>query len=198
MNDYIAHLTDQQLSLATGARIDRAANWLPAYKQAMDLYEINTRLRVACFLANIGHESGGLMWSREIWGPTPAQSRYEGRADLGNTQPGDGKRFMGRAHLQITGRHNYGALRDRLRQRFPDMNVPDFEAEPLRLEEQQWAAIAGADFIATHRLQRYADAANFDAYCDSINKGRATLEPGDTNGFDHRLRLFVAGMKYLP
>jgi putative chitinase len=40
---------------------------------------------------------------REIWGPTAAQKRYEGRVDLGNTQPGDGKRYMGRGYVQITG-----------------------------------------------------------------------------------------------
>lgn len=61
----------------------------------------------AMFLAQVGHESGGLRYLREIWGPTPAQSRYEGRLDLGNTFPGDGKRFMGRGLLQTTGRANY-------------------------------------------------------------------------------------------
>jgi predicted chitinase len=44
---------------------------------------------------------------REIWGPTKAQIGYEGRKDLGNTVMGDGKRFMGRGYVQITGRRNY-------------------------------------------------------------------------------------------
>jgi putative chitinase len=195
---YAGQITDQQLSLATGARIDRAANRLAAYRQVMDLYGIDSRLRAACFLANVGHESGGFTWAKEIWGDTSWQVRYEGHQGLGNTQPGDGKRFMGRGDLQITGRRNYAAARDRLRQKFPDLNVPDFEAEPAKLEELPWAVFAGGDYIHTHRLNRYADAANFDAYCDLINKGRFTAEPGDTNGFDHRLRLFIAGMKYLP
>jgi hypothetical protein len=44
---------------------------------------------------------------REIWGPTKAQIGYEGRKDLGNVRAGDGKRYMGRGYVQITGRANY-------------------------------------------------------------------------------------------
>jgi hypothetical protein len=51
---------------------------------------------------------------REIWGPTPAQKGYEGRKDLGNTVKGDGKRFMGRGFVQITGRRNYADWSKRL------------------------------------------------------------------------------------
>jgi putative chitinase len=198
MNAYVAQITDQQLSLAAGARIDRAAARLAAYKQAMSLYGIDSRLRAASFLANVGHESGGFTFAREIWGPNRWQLRYEGHAGLGNTQPGDGKRFMGRGDMQITGRANYAAARDRMRQQFPDLDVPDFEAEPARLEELPWAAFAGGDYWHSRNINEYADVGNFDACCDEINKGKATLDPGDSNGFDHRLRLFVAGMRYLP
>ena len=70
-------------------------------------FDINTPLRQAAFLAQVGHESGGLHWLVELWGPTLAQRHYEDRDDLGNTIPGDGLRFRGRGLLQTTGRSNY-------------------------------------------------------------------------------------------
>jgi hypothetical protein len=72
----------------------------------------------AYILATAWHETGPIgtrlhmMPRREIWGPTGAQRRYENNRALGNTQPGDGKRYMGRGYVQITGRGNYKKASD--------------------------------------------------------------------------------------
>ena len=63
--------------------------------------------QVAYVLATSEHESGCGKWMKELWGPTAAQRGYEGRADLGNTHPGDGLRFLGRGYVHVTGRRNY-------------------------------------------------------------------------------------------
>ena len=80
----------------------------------MNHYQIVGLKRVAAFIAQIGHESGQLKYVKEIWGPTAAQARYEGRADLGNTVAGDGSKYRGRGLIQITGRANYKACGEAL------------------------------------------------------------------------------------
>jgi len=91
------------LSAAAGISVPRAELWALPLTAAMNRFNVTTALRQACFIAQTGHESLGFALVREIWNPkqVPAQARYEGRADLGNTQPGDGMRFMGRGLIQI-------------------------------------------------------------------------------------------------
>lgn len=187
----------EQLSRCTGARIDRAQKALAGLMSAMEMYQINTVARQAMFLANVGHETGGLKWLGEIWGPTPAQLRYEGRADLGNTQPGDGRRFAGNGYLQTTGRFNHAILRDRLRERFPELDVPDFEAQPEQLREPTWAALSATDYVSMKGCNKFADTDDFDGYCDTVNRGRKTAALGDANGWADRLSLYTAGVKAL-
>lgn len=202
------------LARCTGASIDRATLHVDAFNDAMLRYDIKTPRQQAMFLANAGYESGGLRWSTEIWGPTPTQKLYERDFDalwppkvrtdrnwkaynLGNTKSGDGRAFCGHGWFQNTGRANHVAVRNRMRQKFPAMTVPDFELFPARLAEPQWAALAAADYVDMRDLSAWANANDFDGYCDIVNLGRHTDAQGDSNGWADRVRLYTAGCQAL-
>jgi putative chitinase len=191
-------LTPELLAACTGGTVERARIFAAQLSAGMAMYMIDSPRRQAMFLANVGHESGGLVYTTEVWGPTAAQKRYEGTdlaKRLGNSQPGDGKRFRGHGLIQTTGRFNHAAVRDRLRQRFYD--VPDFEADPLALTTAQWASLSACDYWDMKRLNAVADDGNFDAVCDLINRGRITEDVGDSNGWEDRLRRYTAACSAL-
>lgn len=156
-------MTPQQVADATGAPFNRALQWLAPLSNAMHEFTIDSPGRRAAFLAQIGHESGGLKYTRELWGPTPAQVRYEGRADLGNTQPGDGAKYRGRGFIQITGRANYAAAAKALHL--------DLVNHPEILEEPDMCALSAAWWWSTHGCNELADAGDFIALTKRINGG---------------------------
>jgi putative chitinase len=103
--------TDDMVSMAQATAVFGRA---PTAEQLVDLnaclrrFDITTTARIRHFLAQVAHESGGLRWMLEL----ASGDAYNGRADLGNTQRGDGPRFKGAGVLQITGRFNYQRLAD--------------------------------------------------------------------------------------
>jgi putative chitinase len=180
-------LTADLLVAATACSPTAAAAFAQPLALACATYAINTPQRVAAFLAQIGHESGSLKHVSEIWGPTPAQQRYEGRADLGNVFPGDGSRYRGRGLIQTTGRYNYARVRDRLRARFED--VPDFEQDPEALTAPRWAALSAADYWDDKKLSALADAGDFETITRRIN--------GGLNGYEDRKARWERALKAL-
>lgn len=129
---------------------------------------LDTALRLQHFLAQLGHESDGYKAMEEY-----ASGRaYEGRADLGNTQPGDGVRYKGRGPIQITGRSNYRKYGKRI-----GINIekyPELASNPcigMRLALEYWK---------DRGLNALADADDILGITKKIN--------GGTNGLDDRKR----------
>ena len=174
-------MTPKELAQCTGARIDRATEFLPHIEAAMDEFEINTPERQAAFLAQVGHESGGLHWLTEIWGPTIAQTNYENRRSLGNTEAGDGFLFRGRGLIQTTGRANYEATGAAL--------GVDLLTAPETLAEPPFAARSAAWFWREHGLNQLADAGEMQLITRRIN--------GGINGLDERLALWESAKEAL-
>ena len=158
-----------------------AGIFIPVLNTAMNRYQIVGPKRIAAFIAQIGHESGQLKYVKEIWGPTAAQVKYEGRKDLGNTIAGDGSKYRGRGLIQITGRANYMTCGEGL--------GLDLIKQPELLEKSQHACMSAAWFWATRGLNTLADAGQFDKITRRINGGQ--------NGAADRQALYARAQKVL-
>lgn len=172
--------------------IDR---YLIPLNQALHHYQVNTPLRIAHFIAQVGHESGSFRYHEEIW-PNPQldangvaqngnkwQLRYEGNEGLGNTEVGDGYRFRGRGLIQLTGRGNYTRYGKFLGKNLTDGDNPGKVAQP------ELAADAAGWFWMRRKLNTYADRDDVLTITKRIN--------GGTNGLSDRKRLLQLAKKAL-
>jgi predicted chitinase len=133
-------------------RADKAAQIVPHLAPAMERFNILGTLRETAFLAQLAHESGGLHYWEEI----ASGSAYEGRTDLGNTQPGDGRKYKGRGPIQLTGRANYRKAGEAL-----GLNL---EANPEQVVYHDIGCLVAAWFWADKKLNELADEASEDAF----------------------------------
>lgn len=136
--------------------------------------------QLAHVLAQVMHESGGLIYDREVWGPTSAQQRYEGRKDLGNTRKGDGSKYRGYGPIQITGRSNTTAFYEWCQKR--DLNPPNFVDKPELMATSPWAGWSVVWYWTTRNLNRYADTNDIEMITRKVN--------GGLNGYEDRLSYY--------
>lgn len=148
------------------------ATLAPGLQRTLAARQIDTPLRQAHFLAQVGHESGELRFMEEI----ASGQAYEGRRDLGNTQPGDGQRFKGRGLIQLTGRANYSEYGRALGREAELLATPSQVAtDPVLCTD-----VAGW-FWAKRGLNAHADRDDLTTVTQRIN--------GGLNGLDDRRRL---------
>jgi putative chitinase len=155
----------------------RIGTFLDPLNAAMGEFDINTPARQAAFLAQVGHESGQLRYVREL----ASGQAYEGRKDLGNTEPGDGVRFKGRGLIQVTGRANYLTCGQALHL--------DLIERPELLEEPLHACRSAAWFWKSRGLNELADVGDFMRITRRIN--------GGTNGMADRQALYIVAKEIL-
>lgn len=143
-----------------GALNPAQVNGLEAILDAWDTYGDGDNRKLAYILATAHHETGAFKWMREIWGPTNAQRRYEGRADLGNTHQGDGHKYAGRGFVQLTGRTNYQDWTQRIGRNLvaePDLVLQRDIAARILVQGCMLGTFTGkklSDFIAFSDMRR--------------------------------------------
>ena len=169
--------------------------WYQALQQLLPQYEINTPDRIAAFLAQCAHESGGFVFIKENlnykWAslrkvfpkyfPTDALAQqyekqpekianrvYANRMGNGPEESGDGWRFCGRGLIQVTGRENYSWFA-------ASLQISPEEASEY-METFEGAAQSACWFWESNNLNQWADKRDILTLTKRINGGTIGLE----------------------
>lgn len=183
-------ITAAQLTKIAGGKPDKAN--INSIIIALTEFGARTGLdkphRLAHFIAQLAHESGGFRYDRELWGPTKAQAGYDTRTDLGNTKAkdGDGKKYAGRGPIQLTGKGNV--------KRFTEwcieegLDPPDFVKSPDLINTDPWEGLSAIWYWTVGNptgksLNAFADTNDIEMITRRIN--------GGLNGYPDRLRYYT-------
>jgi putative chitinase len=167
--------------------------WFEPLQETFEKYQINTPKRQACFIGQCMHESGGFKFLREnlnysakaLMATWPsrfpdadiaekyarqpemiANKVYSGR--MGNTEDGDGAKYIGRGLIQLTGKDNYKA--------FGEAIGEDLIANPQLVEEPRYAALSAGWFWNKRGLNALADVMDVTTLTVRINGGKIGID----------------------
>ena len=171
--------------------------WVEAMNEVFPKYDIDTPQRIAAFIAQCGHESGGwrvfsenLNYSAKAldavfgkyfkragrdaneYARQPekiANVVYANRMDNGDTDSGDGWRYRGRGPIQLTGKANYTAFSE-------DMDVDAVDNPDLVSDDKEVALMSAIWYWNKNDLNRYADSGDIKTMTKRINGGYIGLE----------------------
>ena len=180
-------LTDDQLKqLAPNCPAAKRQTMIPIVNSTMQRFQLDTYLRACAWLATLMVESGEFKYQEEI----ASGAAYEGRKDLGNTQPGDGRKFKGHGRIQITGRDAH--------KKCGDYFGVDLIANPRLLCEEPLATESAGWFWCEYKsgMNSLADSRNFLATQIKVN-GR-NKKTGLPNNWPERKAYYERALRLLP
>jgi putative chitinase len=207
MSDFILSLEQLAQLIPGNPYVD---HWHHALEQALPDYDINTPPRVAAFVAQCAHESGGFrflkenlnykaeslmrVWPRYFKDATTAQKyahnqeaianrAYANRMGNGSEASGDGWKFCGRGLIQLTGRSNYQA--------FADSIETDINDIPEYLATFEGAVQSACWFWESNNLNKWADAGDILTLTKKINGGTLGLADRQKH-YEHALHILGA------
>lgn len=184
--------------------------WVKGLNEKFPEYEIDTKEKVAAYLAQCGHESGGFTRLEEnlMYGaqgllktfgkyfdeqkaneyakkPQKIASRvYGNRMGNGDEASGEGYKYRGRGLIQLTGKNNYIQCSNDIRGDSTFVDDPDYLTTFVgAIESSLW-------FWKKNNLNQWVEKGDFDGLCDVINRGRKTQAIGDAIGYTDRRKHF--------
>jgi putative chitinase len=162
--------------------------WFEPLQETFEKYQINTPKRQACFIGQCMHESGGFKFLKEnlnysakaLMATWPSRfpdmdtaEKYERQPEkiankvysgrMGNTEDGDGAKYIGRGLIQLTGKDNYKA--------FGEAIGEDLVSNPQLVEQPRYAALSAGWFWNKRGLNTLADVMDVETMSRRINGG---------------------------
>ena len=135
-------------------------------------------------MSNLLHETGRFRWLKEI----ASGDAYENRQDLGNTQPGDGRRFKGAGVIMLTGRYGYQKFQQWL---LETEGIDDFliMSKGADYVAEKYPFSSAISWIKNNNLLDICLSEGFDSCCYRIN--------GGWNGYQDRLEMLARCQEFM-